>query len=257
MNYILLYYIIGAALMLAFGFAAGIFGTLAYQSMKEARVAKAFVPKSYKNKHGALTHVMISGQWQKLPDSMPDRTTVFAYKSIAPEFIGQLIKTTGRQFKVFARDGFKCKGCGEKAVVALLTNRPGMNKTWKLYTKDFMPFTLDHVKTKAQGGKNSLNNMQTMCSKCNTEKGADVHPMLDKLMDEFGGKFGPRAKSIADKQLANNVAAYKDELRLLVKTFVEQRPGAVKYHAQILEWAWMRYTRRRLRDLKKISHTQL
>lgn len=52
---------------------------------------------------------------------------------------------------IFSRDGFKCLKCDTK---------------WGL--------TLDHIIPKSMGGTNNFNNLQTLCSQCNSNKGATI-----------------------------------------------------------------------------------
>lgn len=50
---------------------------------------------------------------------------------------------------VFERDGYKCLRCGARDKL-----------------------TLDHVIPKVKGGSANVGNLQTLCRKCNTEKGS-------------------------------------------------------------------------------------
>lgn len=52
---------------------------------------------------------------------------------------------------VFRRDGFTCQKFGKQN-----------------------DLTIDHVVPKCMGGKNALINYQTLCKKCNAEKGATI-----------------------------------------------------------------------------------
>ena len=49
---------------------------------------------------------------------------------------------------IYKRDGYKCKYCGSKDNLVI-----------------------DHVIPFSKGGKTELNNLQTLCKKCNSEKG--------------------------------------------------------------------------------------
>lgn len=50
--------------------------------------------------------------------------------------------------RVFARDGNKCVNCGSKE-----------------------DLTIDHLNPKSKGGRNTIWNLATMCSRCNEKKG--------------------------------------------------------------------------------------
>lgn len=51
---------------------------------------------------------------------------------------------------VYERDGFRCLKCGQDDVRYL---------------------TIDHIFPKAYGGKNNVDNLQTLCQHCNSKKG--------------------------------------------------------------------------------------
>lgn len=55
--------------------------------------------------------------------------------------------------RVYQRDGMKCLKCGEP---------------------DFELLTMDHIKPIAKGGKHTFENIQTLCEKCNGEKGIKI-----------------------------------------------------------------------------------
>ncbi len=57
------------------------------------------------------------------------------------------------RFKVMQRDGFKCRICGRS---------PATDSSVILH--------IDHIKTCAKGGKATIDNLQTLCSKCNLGK---------------------------------------------------------------------------------------
>jgi hypothetical protein len=62
-------------------------------------------------------------------------------------------KTIGqaRRMRIFERDGFQCKRCGVQ--------------------KDL---TVDHIWPVSRGGSDDDDNLQTLCRRCNTSKGAKV-----------------------------------------------------------------------------------
>ncbi len=51
---------------------------------------------------------------------------------------------------VFQRDNFQCQSCGKKASETQLN--------------------IDHIIPLAQGGKNDISNLQTLCQNCNSTK---------------------------------------------------------------------------------------
>lgn len=62
-------------------------------------------------------------------------------------------KVTNRiRFMVYKRDGYRCRMCGRK-------------------TNDL---EVDHIYPIAKGGKSTLNNLQTLCHRCNVKKGSNI-----------------------------------------------------------------------------------
>lgn len=55
------------------------------------------------------------------------------------------------RFRVFERDNYTCQRCGKQ-----------------------YDLSLDHIKPRLLGGANTLDNLQVLCSACNTQKGASV-----------------------------------------------------------------------------------
>lgn len=64
------------------------------------------------------------------------------------------------QARIFARDGFRCVKCGNED-----------------------DLTIDHIHPVCYGGTNEIFNLQTLCRKCNMEKGTDLVSYIgDKLV---------------------------------------------------------------------------
>ena len=55
------------------------------------------------------------------------------------------------RFRVFERDNYTCQRCGKQ-----------------------YDLSLDHIKPRLLGGANTLDNLQVLCTACNTQKGASV-----------------------------------------------------------------------------------
>lgn len=55
------------------------------------------------------------------------------------------------RFAIYKRDGYRCRICGRG--------------------QTFNCLEVDHIKPIAKGGKSTFNNLQTLCSRCNMEKG--------------------------------------------------------------------------------------
>jgi 5-methylcytosine-specific restriction endonuclease McrA len=72
---------------------------------------------------------------------------------------------------VFHRDGYKCARCPAKAI-----NVPAdYSGRFALYTDTFVGrysdvLVLDHIVTRPAGGRNVVENLQTLCETCNKRK---------------------------------------------------------------------------------------
>jgi 5-methylcytosine-specific restriction endonuclease McrA len=67
----------------------------------------------------------------------------------------------GVRWKVFERDGFKCVACGKSAA-------------------DGAVLHVDHIIPRSKGGKDRLDNYQTLCELCNIGKGNSSEKDLRK-----------------------------------------------------------------------------
>ncbi|MBQ8339081.1 MAG: HNH endonuclease [Clostridia bacterium] len=59
------------------------------------------------------------------------------------------------RFSIYQRDGYRCRKCGVSGRHAQLE--------------------VDHIIPIAKGGKSTYNNLQTLCHKCNVEKGDNLY----------------------------------------------------------------------------------
>ncbi len=86
----------------------------------------------------------------------------------------ELLDTTykkHRRLRVFHYKGLKCVSCPRIGKYLIKTKDSFGAIHIDLYTKDFKLMTIDHIKPKSKGGSDSINNLDTMCSECNTKKG--------------------------------------------------------------------------------------
>jgi 5-methylcytosine-specific restriction endonuclease McrA len=97
-----------------------------------------------------------------------------------------MVKMTSQRYKVFWNN-HSCVSCGIEGKYFILEMHKNCvgnsNPHFNLYAVDEngdeILMTKDHIIPKAKGGSNKLNNLQTMCSRCNQEK-------RDSLPEEFG-----------------------------------------------------------------------
>lgn len=97
---------------------------------------------------------------------------------LEPELLGERkIKT--RRAKVFLEKGFDCveTGCDVKGLYFAIDLDTGGGLHLDLYGVDEgedMILTIDHIHPKSKGGKNRIENYQTMCLVCNMVKSNKV-----------------------------------------------------------------------------------
>ena len=89
---------------------------------------------------------------------------------------GDEIRVKGIRMKSFAVNGVKCVTCGLTGVFFVKEKLPNDNSFHlNLYALDKdgkeVLMTRDHIHPKSRGGPETLENMQTMCTRCNGKKG--------------------------------------------------------------------------------------
>lgn len=81
------------------------------------------------------------------------------------------------RYKTFIEKGYKCACCGRVGAYYALECNEGSNikrAHFNLYSEDDVLMTKDHIFPKSKGGKDTIENMQTMCAICNSEKGSKI-----------------------------------------------------------------------------------
>lgn len=109
------------------------------------------------------------------------------------EFDGHRVKMNSLRYQTFSRS-ISCIVCGIEGRYfrlekhALHADISGNSFHFNLYsvgdTGNEILMTRDHIVPKSKGGKNHISNMQTMCRRCNSKKGASQckkHPTLELL----------------------------------------------------------------------------
>jgi len=71
--------------------------------------------------------------------------------------------------RVYRRDNYKCVSCGWQP-----PDIPeDYNGRYALYDYNYSRcLEIDHIQPQSKGGTNCMDNLQTLCSKCNMSKGA-------------------------------------------------------------------------------------
>jgi hypothetical protein len=116
------------------------------------------------------------------------------------------LKTSTSKNNVFMRNydsndrACKCDICGIKAHYFALEKSPDNDRNvyhFNLYTvhpKTFQEvyFNIDHIKPRAKGGSNTLDNMQLTCEDCNSKKGDNFNKwkyLKKKIIEKLNNLF--------------------------------------------------------------------
>jgi hypothetical protein len=78
--------------------------------------------------------------------------------------------TRHKRLKVFHHKGLKCINCEREGEYLIAAKDNGGNIHIDLYTKDFVLMTIDHIKPKSKGGSYDIENLNPMCTYCNSKK---------------------------------------------------------------------------------------
>lgn len=112
-------------------------------------------------------------KWEEEFGSMAHRQ----HDRISTTLDGFPVKTWSQRYAVF-RNNTKCAVCGMEATHYRLERQIGAkNYHFNLYgmkDEEEILFTKDHILPVSKGGKNTMDNYQTMCQICNQEKADQV-----------------------------------------------------------------------------------
>lgn len=88
---------------------------------------------------------------------------LFEEKKTFVDMDGDMIKANSQRYQTFFTKGIKCCRCG--------IGRYHLNLYAVNQDGEEVMMTKDHIIPVSKGGKNTLENYQTMCRKCNVQKG--------------------------------------------------------------------------------------
>ena len=84
---------------------------------------------------------------------------------------GYKVRPISLRYMTFYQKGTNCISCGRKGNYFLLEGDDNSKrKHFNLYSEDNVLMTKDHIIPKSKGGKDVVDNMQTMCIICNERK---------------------------------------------------------------------------------------
>jgi 5-methylcytosine-specific restriction endonuclease McrA len=91
------------------------------------------------------------------------------------EVDGYKVYTKSLRYATFYQKGCKCARCGKEGTYFQLDSGDQPERRhFNLYAADGTLITKDHIVPKKHGGKDTVDNMQTMCVICNRAKGCDM-----------------------------------------------------------------------------------
>lgn len=81
------------------------------------------------------------------------------------------IYSEGHRLELFNKKGTSCVCCGNAGIhLAVVEGKSGSHRSIKLFTDEWIAMTIDHIKPKAHGGEDSIDNYQPLCQWCNAIK---------------------------------------------------------------------------------------
>lgn len=103
------------------------------------------------------------------------------------EVDGYQVYTKSLRYATFYQKGVKCACCGREGTHFLLEpDRCGAaaatRRHFNLYAEDGTLMTKDHIRPKRWGGKDHVDNLQTMCELCNKNKGCTYDAEIDCIV---------------------------------------------------------------------------
>lgn len=96
-----------------------------------------------------------------------------AYKHTSDMVVdGFNVRPVSLRYMLFYQKGTTCVSCGKTGTHFKLCGDPDTNRRhFNLFADDGSLLTKDHIVPKSKGGRDHVDNMQTMCEACNHKKG--------------------------------------------------------------------------------------
>lgn len=99
------------------------------------------------------------------------------------------VYTKSLRYMTFYQKGLKCVCCGKEGTHFKLCGEDGSNRRhFNLYADDGTLMTKDHIIPASKGGSDHIDNMQTMCTHCNKEKGNTSDVQKEYVVGRKGNK---------------------------------------------------------------------
>lgn len=108
------------------------------------------------------------------------RNTDYHKRDVSISVDGFEVYPVSLRYMTFYQKGTTCVCCGKKGTHFKLCGDPNTNRRhFNLFADDGSLLTKDHILPKSKGGRDAVENMQTMCESCNNEKG-NTYPGVTK-----------------------------------------------------------------------------
>jgi len=143
---------------------------------------------------------------------------------------GDVIRTKSERYRVFDKS-FKCSHCD---IVGTRLYKEKTNEDHNLYHFNLygidendqeVLMTKDHIVPKSKGGRNSLDNYDTMCTICNKNKSNIVGSLTPKLLLDVAKMIDDEQKKkllIKGSSTLNNLQQVMDCLKFLDRYFTNR-----------------------------------
>ena len=121
-------------------------------------------------KYGSVRVVSREHSWDIADHNKILGGDLFSFGSI-------IINLNEDRLACFRKSGFVCAACkrsGRFIALEYVESKSYSGYSLNVYSDDGAYFTKDHIIPKSLGGKDSLDNYQTMCWKCNANKGSKI-----------------------------------------------------------------------------------
>jgi len=111
---------------------------------------------------------------------------------------GVIIGVNSIRLQCFKNSGIECASCKIQGEYFALDGMEGEKPHLNLYAIDGegeeVLMTKDHIHPRSKGGRNHIDNMQTMCQPCNVQKGDSTQMTVQERIEMYeakGLKVGP------------------------------------------------------------------
>jgi len=157
------------------------------------------------------------------------------------DLCGHRVNVVSLRLQTFAMKGLECSSCGVKATHFAVETKMNGEPAWHLnlwadrshLDKEEMLMTHDHTLARGLGGKDHIDNVTTMCSKCNHQKSIGERVLYNEmhgLPAPGTAKDQPKKKlcTAAVKRQAHDAPLMEIPMELAVRQFQAEMKRQMK-----------------------------